>query len=379
MPLSLTYRADLEEITVQKLHSLSVEFDTSQDPIYQLNNWYHRAISQQPRSIVESRALSIPTERLNTYNFLKHEIKIGGNLNKFLHKPITKANFSDGFLNDLNLYHFHLGDGYDEKNKGFIARSDYVAIAKVTPTEVIVLCIENHNKKINPNLWYDYKIIEILHCEFPSYLSNLKIDSDSNCIVENIEERKTYRKSKMNCPIRMSDGTTYLLPGLGVDVSGNSLKAKISSFQYVHIFNRISEKIIPLIIKLQLLNNDYNSNKLTVTLLNVDKCSAILRLNYDNKNSILLLDLNKNLLKSIRLESFYITNIKYMFTFEEFVVTSIETDIYGNILLMMFDRNSVNDFNFLLKNPIFEKELNLLININNRFKATVLSDDICIL
>lgn len=376
MPLRLTYIADIEEISAQKLYSLNVKFDTHKDPIYQLNNWYHRAISQQPRTVLESKSVTVPTERLKTYNLLKYEIKIGGNLNKFLHKPISNANFSDGFLNDLDLYHFHLGDGYD---KGFIARSDFVAIAKVTPTEILILSIEDHNKKRNPNLWYDYKILEILHCEFPSYLSNLKIESYSNCAIETIEKRKAYRAEKMNCPVRMSDGTIYYLPGLGVDISGNSLKATFNSFQYLYLFNRIRESIIPLLIKLLLVDNIYSNNGLTVTLLNVDKFTAILKLEYDKNSSLLYIDPIKNSLKSIRLKKFNSINTKYMITFSKFVVTSIAADIYGNTLLLIFDRYSDNDFIFLLKNPSFEKEINLWINIKNRFKASALSNDICIL
>lgn len=115
---------------------------------YQYHNFLSKLISLQPRKLSYSSTLNLPDsdDIQKGFEALKFDIEKGNNLNKYQSDKIIYANLEDSMLDRDNLFHFHLSSKIQTKKKykGLVTRSNYLAIAKVTDTEVRIIDIVPH-------------------------------------------------------------------------------------------------------------------------------------------------------------------------------------------------------------------------------------------
>jgi hypothetical protein len=206
---------DLDHIAESKLISKGYRFEKNSNiSIFnQYMNLINREVSPQPRSIFYSKHLKCPEGLKNGFQNLIHNLKAGYNVNAYLSSSLKDASYNDGFLNDFGLHHFHLGSGYCDKgkSKGFINRTGPVLIAYITDFSAYLIGIFDHG------MWFDQKLIEIVHDEWPHVLKYFKINGvipEYNKITT--QHRKILRDKRYNAFLNMPDGTVYTSVGGGI-------------------------------------------------------------------------------------------------------------------------------------------------------------------
>ena len=129
--------------TKKILHKVKLE---NKNYFYQYYNLLNRVIPLKERKLIENPNMVVPKDIENGYEKLKFDIKIGNNLNKYQTDNIFYAYKNDLMLDRDDLFHFHLSTTIQtqEKYKGLVERTDFLAIAKVKNDEVIIIDIVKH-------------------------------------------------------------------------------------------------------------------------------------------------------------------------------------------------------------------------------------------
>ena len=88
-------------------------------------------------------------------------------------KLSTNYEKQDRLFNDWNIHHLHLGTLRKQPNSGLMNRSKNVLF--VYPTDdhahLLFLDIRSHDPN-DPEPWYDKKLIEIIHAEWPAFVAD---------------------------------------------------------------------------------------------------------------------------------------------------------------------------------------------------------------
>src|SRR3954467_8254920 len=111
-------------------------------------NIIKREVSQKSRQIFISKNLTCPSGYEKGLNDLKFKIEVGENVNPYLSSNLLNAGYSDGFLNDFGLHHFHLGEKLitSGKGKGFIERTKPILVGRITDKAAYLIGIFDHGK-----------------------------------------------------------------------------------------------------------------------------------------------------------------------------------------------------------------------------------------
>lgn len=194
------------------LPTLDLEYKDSCTPlentIRYLNSQRRRIPENKPRTIHESRKLKVPLRFRRDYENLVTIIQDGGDLKPYLSRQIRKgrSDKNDGLLNAWGIHHLH----FHPEN-----HNDEILFCVIKESDVYVISVLTHRN------WVDTRLIQILHDDWPSLISDAK---RSGLLPEvfSDEERSSLRDYNANFPITVDDGTVYLPPAGGTMASGDS-------------------------------------------------------------------------------------------------------------------------------------------------------------
>lgn len=148
------------------LPACDLKFDESRslkDNTMRFLNAYNRRIPPpQPRTVHESRELSIPHEYERDYLALKEIIRSGGDLKPYLSRDIIKKkrpDRNDGLLNAWGIQHLHF------RPEG----TGYLLFCKIAATDLFVIQTLPHDEG---GLWVNEQLLQILHDNWPEEIAS---------------------------------------------------------------------------------------------------------------------------------------------------------------------------------------------------------------
>ena len=252
--------SDLDELALKLLNKLSVKTYIN-DGILQLFNIYNKNIEIKKRKVLIAPEVIVPSHLENGYKTLIQNIENGYNLNLYLSTQSKTASCQDYLFNMDNLVHFHLGEKIETRKKkkearGFIERTGYLLIAKITDENVYFLSIDHHeNKEYNENelpenvslqdmTFYNNKYIKILAKNFPNAVQLIEerdVEEENKDSKESIIQTVISRKKNINQKIVTEDKKRIL--SNVVDIEGINTKDRVRIWNHKRIINEDIKKI----------------------------------------------------------------------------------------------------------------------------------------
>ena len=165
----------------------------------------------KPRTVHESRELSIPSCYRQNYEALKALISSGADLRPYLSKDILKKECpdrNDGLLNADGIQHLHF------KTTG----TKHTLFCRITESDVFMIQALPHDED---HVWVDTNLLQILHNNWPKELASDKLQALLPEVFPT-DKRHALRGQNANFITTMTDGTVYLAPGGGQMASGDS-------------------------------------------------------------------------------------------------------------------------------------------------------------
>lgn len=232
--LNIDLAADLKDMAYKKLINAGFQNVSLDRAVYQYYNVLKRIVAAKPRKIHKSKEFICPESyRLALKNF-EEKVQRGDKLTPFLSEKLKDASYSDGMLNDWNIYHFHLTNRM--KKNGWARRSDYELFAYVTETDMYFVQIYEHK---NPLLYCQQDIIRIIYDNWPMLLDQFHLkDICSLTEVIDDEQYKKLREANISTFVELGENLVFGLIGGGYMSDGSSGEAmNLSDF----IYNRLRE------------------------------------------------------------------------------------------------------------------------------------------
>jgi hypothetical protein len=177
-----------------------------------LNAYNRRIPAAKPRTVHESRELSIPHEYRQDYEALVALIKAGGDLKPYLSRHIVKRkrpDWNDGLLNSWGIQHLHFRHG----------GTDQLLFSVITESAVFMIQTLPHAAE---HLWVNTRLIQILHDNWPETVARAKHGGLRQEVFP-APKRHSLRGYNANFPITVADGTVYL------PLAGGTMMSSISS------------------------------------------------------------------------------------------------------------------------------------------------------
>ena len=182
-----------------------------------LNVFNRRIPAAKPRTVHESRELSIPPEYQQDYEALVALIKAGDNIKTYLSRHIVKRkrpDWNDGLLNSWGIQHLHFRtDGTDQ-----------LLFCVITEVDVFMIQTLPHAAE---HLWVNTLLVQILHDNWPETIVRAK-HSGLQPEFFSAPKRDSLRSYNANFPITVADGTVYLPLAGGTMASGDSQEDRVN-------------------------------------------------------------------------------------------------------------------------------------------------------
>ncbi|MGB7586244.1 MAG: hypothetical protein WBM11_15475 [Terriglobales bacterium] len=192
-----------------------VQSRTLEDNTMRYLNAHRRIPITAPRTVHESRELSIPQEHKAGYEALKALIRSGGDLRPYLSRDILKKkrpDKNDRLLNSWGIQHLHFRPLPAEGTL-------YILLCRITDTDVFVIQALPHGH--DHDAWVvDTSLLQILHDNWPEEITAGKCRGIRGEAAPS-SERLALRNKNANFATTMTDGTLYLAPGGGLMASGD--------------------------------------------------------------------------------------------------------------------------------------------------------------
>jgi hypothetical protein len=202
------------------LPTCDLQFDESrmldENTMRYLNAYNRRIPRTVPRTVHESRELSIPHAFEQDYVALKEAMRLGTDLRPYMSRDFIKKrrpDKNDGLLNSWGIQHFHF------RPEG----TDHLLFCKVTDSDIFIIQVLPHD----PDVWVDDRLIEILHTNWPEEIKAGKLHGISPEAFP-ADKRFALRNQNTNLPITTSDNTVYLAPGGGLMASGDNSEDRLN-------------------------------------------------------------------------------------------------------------------------------------------------------
>lgn len=180
------------------------------DTLRYLNADGRRIPVPKPRTVHESRELSVAKDYQHDYESLKTLISSGGDLRPYLSRDILKKKCpdkNDGLLNAWGIQHLHF------KATG----TKHLLFCRITESDVFMIQTLPHEGHV----WVDTDLLQILHNNWPEELALERLQG----LIPEVfptDKRHALRGLNANFITTMTDGTVYLAPGGGQMASGDS-------------------------------------------------------------------------------------------------------------------------------------------------------------
>lgn len=195
------------------------------DAFHQFLNVQQRLVTVKPRQVFCANELKCPSAHKENLKRLLKKVDQGESLNPHLSRQLLDAAYTDAFLADFGLHHFHLSHEIQSngKGKGFVKRTGPILIALVRNDAFYAIDVRQHGREGDPYLWVNEELLEVIHKNWPDVL---KLHRVKGCVSlqEKLtkEERYNLRKRCANTFISMSDGAIYMGPGGGLTAANTA-------------------------------------------------------------------------------------------------------------------------------------------------------------
>jgi len=218
----------LESWAAEQIEHLGYE-PRKQQPLNQLMTLSIRILEPKPRTVCTSRELeatlpTLPQNYQEAYRLFRSCVERGTDLRPFMSKTIEDGKYLDGFLFDWGFYHFHLNSTPDSTDQRFIARSEYLLIARVENEIMYFIQILPHCDHM---IWYHEELMRIFADNWPDVAERYRIKI-ADGLSETVDEKKRKElrdEIHANVPVDLGDGRVYIGKFMGINGSGTPLKA----------------------------------------------------------------------------------------------------------------------------------------------------------
>jgi hypothetical protein len=176
-----------------------------------LNAYNRRIPTARPRTVHESRELTIPPQ-FQDYEALVALIKAGGDLKPYLSRHIVerkRPDWNDGLLNSWGIQHLHFR----------IEGTDHLLFCVITDADVYLIQVLPHVEEE----WVNTQLIQMLHDNWPETIarSNHRLMRPE---AFSTSKRQSLRSYNANFAVTVADGTVYLPLAGGTTASGDSIE-----------------------------------------------------------------------------------------------------------------------------------------------------------
>lgn len=244
-PYELVTKA-INDWAALELQKKQIKFNDKISPFIQLQNYLSRVIPKKNRKVVISESFVVSDENRNGFEMLRTAIAKGNDINKYLSKLTTNAEFADGLFDYYGCVHFHLGENleYDKKVKSeFYERTCEVALAIVTDTEVFFIEAKPHGKDY-PETWTSLSVLEIVHQEKPYLIIKNKVLNmdDISPKISSHDQIQALRDNGYSFAVTLSDGSSYMPAKLGpvsLALPNENKKKRQPQYSAMHMMHQI--------------------------------------------------------------------------------------------------------------------------------------------
>lgn len=244
-PYELVTKA-INDWAVFELQKKQIKFNDKISPFIQLQNYLSRVIPPKNRKVSISESFVVSDENKNGFEMLKTAITEGNDINKYLSKLTTNAEFADGLFDYYGCVHFHLGENleYDEKVKSeFYERTCEVALAIVTDTEIFFIEAKPHGRDY-PETWTSLSVLEIAHQEKPYLIIKNKVTNmvDISPRISAPNDIQNLRNNGISFAVTLSDGSSYMPAKLGpvsMALPKENKKKRPQHYSAMHMMHQI--------------------------------------------------------------------------------------------------------------------------------------------
>jgi hypothetical protein len=218
-----------------------------------LNAHNRRIPPMKPRTVRESRELSIPKNFEHEYQMLVSLIKTGGDIKPYLSRDILKKkrpDRNDGLLNSWGIQHLH----FDSNG------SDQLLFCMITEDDVFMIQVLPHDADF---LWVNTQLVQVLHDNWPELIARAK---HTGLRPEDFSaaKRQSLRGYNANFPITVADRTVYLPLAGGTMASGDSQEDQVNCDKIFHELKFWQDTIAMNVLAIRSALNMADSKKLIV-------------------------------------------------------------------------------------------------------------------
>ncbi len=227
--LHLNMKEELNNLAALKLTQAGYNNIRVSEALEQYYNAALRSIIPKPRTIMKSKEFVCPSGYEKKLRFFEDSVNQGKDLRPFMTKTMLDVTFQDKMLFDWGLYHFHLSDAVDTRDKRFMARSGQLLIAYKDWNDdntLYFLQVVSHQKL---NLWTTQDFIRCLADNWPAMMEQYRMPGmvDMEFSVTDAD-LAGLRSANVSSFVNLGDGRAYIGSNLGLTGAGTSVRAQFN-------------------------------------------------------------------------------------------------------------------------------------------------------
>ena len=217
--------SDMQKMLSERLTKAGYQNVDPNRVMYQYFNAQKRIVEPKPRTVHRSREFVCPKPYEQALANFEAKVERGDSLVPYLSDKLMDASYSDGMLNDWNIYHFHLTNRF--KDNGWAKRSDYELFAYVTDTDLYLIQVYAHR---DPLLYWKKEILRIVYENWPQLLEPFHL-KDVHSLVEKFgdEQYKEVREAHLTTFVELDEDLVFAMIGGGYMSDGSCGEAMRAS------------------------------------------------------------------------------------------------------------------------------------------------------
>lgn len=225
---------EFDNLLNERLHKYGVSRKNINDPAMDYFRLMHRIIEKRPRRIEKAKDFYCPPEYIDKLKYIEKSIIFGKNIMPFTTRTIKDLKKEDLLLSDWGIYHFHISNELDMKNKdGFMARSKFLLMVRIDRDCVYFIKVISHKEK---NVWSLKEYIQVVRDNWKDTIERYRLDGIHSTVHLDDEGYLKCRNKHMTTLLELDDGSTYICIGGGYASNGSSnMAVSIHDFWYTRI------------------------------------------------------------------------------------------------------------------------------------------------
>lgn len=230
--LDIDLVSDMQTMSYERMIKAGYRNVNLDRALYQHFNIQKRMVDCKPRRVHKSKEFKCPELYKDALDDFEKKVKSGESILPFLSKKLLDASYSDGMLNDWNIYHFHLTKRFNKD--GWAKRSDYELFAYVTDTDMYLLQVYAHEE---PLLYWRRELVKIIDDNWPELLDKFHL-KDVRRLTEQFtdEEYKKLREAHISTFVELGENKVFGMIGGGYMSDGSSGEAlRAADFWHNHL------------------------------------------------------------------------------------------------------------------------------------------------